>query len=243
MTGFLSGIDSIVVFRNCHDKVGRGTLIHVSRTTLIFEIYNPFSILQLSEVLKSVHIVRGDRVVYRGRAVVSHIEMAGLLEVKMGTPLKTVIDEMGGGTRYPVKAFQIGGPLGGLVPASRIDDLTLDFESFAGEGFLLGHAGVVSVPDDFPVIKLIEHLFEFTRKESCGKCFPCRLGSARGHELVSGAAEHGRIIDRQLFDDLLEAMELGSLCALGSGLPLPVRNALQYFEEELKDYFTATKES
>jgi NADH-quinone oxidoreductase subunit F len=161
----------------------------------------------------------------------------------MGTPLKTVIDEMGGGTRYPVKAFQIGGPLGGLVPASRIGDLTLDFESFAREGFLLGHAGVVSVPEEFPVIKLIEHLFEFTRKESCGKCFPCRLGSARGHELVSGAAENGEIIDRQLFDDLLEAMELGSLCALGSGLPLPVRNALQYFDEELKDYFTATKES
>lgn len=166
----------------------------------------------------------------------------GLLEVKMGTPLRTVIDEMGGGTRYPVKAFQIGGPLGGLVPASRIGDLTLDFESFAREGFLLGHAGVVSIPDDFPVIKLIEHLFEFTRKESCGKCFPCRLGSARGHELVSGAVEHGEIIDRQLFDDLLEAMELGSLCALGSGLPLPVRNALQYFDDELKDYFISTKE-
>lgn len=161
----------------------------------------------------------------------------GLLEVKMGTPLRTVIDEMGGGTRYPVKAFQIGGPLGGLVPSSRIDDLTLDFESFAREGFLLGHAGIVSVPADFPVIKLLEHLFEFTKKESCGKCFPCRLGSARGLELLSGAAEKGEKIDRQLFDDLLETMQLGSLCALGGGLPLPVKNALQYFSEELNDYF------
>lgn len=167
----------------------------------------------------------------------------GLLEVKMGTPLRSVMDEMGGGTRYPVKAFQIGGPLGGLVPASRIDDLTLDFESFAREGFLLGHAGVVSIPEDFPVIRLIEHLFEFTRKESCGKCFPCRLGSARGHDLVSAAVKDGELIDRQLFDDLLEAMELGSLCALGSGLPLPVKNALQYFGDELKDYFTTIKES
>ncbi|HOF20467.1 MAG TPA: NADH-ubiquinone oxidoreductase-F iron-sulfur binding region domain-containing protein, partial [Bacteroidales bacterium] len=153
------------------------------------------------------------------------------------------MDEMGGGTRYPVKAFQIGGPLGGLVPASRIDDLTLDFESFAREGFLLGHAGVVSIPEDFPVIRLVEHLFEFTRKESCGKCFPCRLGSARGHDLVSAAVKDGELIDRQLFDDLLEAMELGSLCALGSGLPLPVKNALQYFGDELKDYFTTIKES
>jgi NADH:ubiquinone oxidoreductase subunit F (NADH-binding) len=162
----------------------------------------------------------------------------GLLEVRMGTPLRTVLYEMGGGTRYPVKAFQVGGPLGGLVPASKIDDLTLDFESFAREGFLLGHAGIVSVPADFPVIKLLEHLFEFTRKESCGKCFPCRLGSVRGHELLSRVSEEGRKIDRQLFDDLLETMQLGSLCALGGGLPLPVKNALHYFSDELDGCFT-----
>lgn len=160
-----------------------------------------------------------------------------LLEVKMGTPLRKVIDEMGGGTRYPVKAFQIGGPLGGLVPASKIDDLTLDFESFSREGFLLGHASIVSVPEDFPLIKFLEHLFEFTKKESCGKCFPCRLGSARGIELLSGASERGERIDGGLFDDLLETMQLGSLCALGGGLPLPVKNALRYFRSELEDHF------
>ncbi|MEZ5020294.1 MAG: NADH-ubiquinone oxidoreductase-F iron-sulfur binding region domain-containing protein [Bacteroidales bacterium] len=140
--------------------------------------------------------------------------------------------------RYPVKAYQVGGPLGGLVPASRIDDLTLDFESFAREGFLLGHAGIVSVPEDFPVIELLEHLFEFTKKESCGKCFPCRIGSARGLDLLAGAVSGGQKIDRQLFDDLLDTMQIGSLCALGGGLPLPVKNALQYFSDELKDYFT-----
>jgi NADH:ubiquinone oxidoreductase subunit F (NADH-binding) len=161
----------------------------------------------------------------------------GLLEVRMGTPLRNVISDMGGGTRYPVKAFQIGGPLGGLVPASKVDDLTLDFESFAGEGFLLGHAGIVSIPQTFPVIRLLEHLFDFTMKESCGKCFPCRLGSVRGHELLSGAIERGRKIDRQLFEDLLETMHIGSLCALGGGLPLPVRNALQFFRTELEEYF------
>ncbi len=165
----------------------------------------------------------------------------GLFEVRMGTPMRSIIDEMGGGTRYPVKAFQIGGPLGGLVPASKIYDLTLDFESFASEGFLLGHAGIVSIPSDFPVIKLLEHLFEFTMKESCGKCFPCRLGSIRGYELLSAAADKGEKISRQLFDDLLETMQLGSLCALGGGLPLPIQNALQYFSEELEDFFT-TKE-
>jgi NADH-quinone oxidoreductase subunit F len=161
----------------------------------------------------------------------------GLLEVCMGTPMRTVIEDMGGGMRYPVKAFQIGGPLGGLVPASRIDDLTLDFESFSKAGFLLGHAGIVSIPSGFPMIKLLEHLFEFTGKESCGKCFPCRLGSVRGQELLAGAAEKHTRIDRQLFDDLLETMQVGSLCALGGGLPLPVRNALQYFSDELDEYF------
>lgn len=163
----------------------------------------------------------------------------GLFEVKMGTPLKEVFNVMGGGTRYPVKAFQVGGPLGGIVPATKVDDLTLDFESFSREGFLLGHAGIVSVPEDFPVIKLLAHLFEFTKKESCGKCFPCRLGSARGMELLAGASESGEKIDRHLFDDLLEAMQLGSLCALGGGLPLPVRNALQYFSRELDGFFTS----
>lgn len=163
----------------------------------------------------------------------------GLYEVKMGTPLKEVLNGMGGGTRYPVKAFQVGGPLGGIVPVSKVDDLTLDFESFSREGFLLGHAGIVSVPEDFPVIKLLTHLFEFTKKESCGKCFPCRIGSSRGMELLAGASESGEKIDRQLFDDLLETMQLGSLCALGGGLPLPVRNALQYFSRELDGYFTS----
>jgi NADH-quinone oxidoreductase subunit F len=166
----------------------------------------------------------------------------GLLEVRMGTPLSIVINEMGGGIRYPVKAFQIGGPLGGLVPVSKIDDLTLDFESFAGEGFLLGHAGIVSVPDDFPVIKLLEHLFEFTMKESCGKCFPCRLGSVRGYELLSHASDRGEKISRQLFDDLLETMQLGSLCALGGGLPLPVKNALRYFSNEMDGFFKTGEE-
>ncbi len=154
----------------------------------------------------------------------------GLLEVRMGTPLRSVIDEMGGGTRFPVKAFQIGGPLGGLVPASKIDDLTLDFKSFSREGFLLGHAGIVSVPEDFPVIRLLEHLFEFTKKESCGKCFPCRLGAARGHEILSLAVNKGEKIDRQLFDDLLETMQLGSLCALGGGLASACKKRTAVFQ-------------
>ena len=136
-----------------------------------------------------------------------------------------------------VKALQIGGPLGGLVPVSKIDDLTIDFESFTKEGFLLGHASIVSIPEDFPILKLIEHLFDFASYESCGKCFPCRLGTKRGQELATKALTSDYKIDRTLFTDLLTTLEQGSLCAHGGGIPLPVRNALQYFDDELKQYF------
>jgi len=161
----------------------------------------------------------------------------GIYEVDMGTPLRVVIDELGGGFRKPVKAMHIGGPLGGLVPVTKIDDLTIDFESFANEGFLLGHASIVCIPEEFPLILYIEHLFEFTAHESCGKCFPCRLGSTRGKEMLHKSRTSDYKIDRKLLDDLLETLEIGSLCMLGGGLPLPVKNALQYFSDELSPYF------
>jgi len=162
----------------------------------------------------------------------------GLYEVRMGTPLKVVFDEMGGGTKYPVKAFQIGGPLGGIVPSEKVTGLNLDFESFSEAGFLLGHAGVVSIPLDFPMVNFLLHLFEFTSNESCGKCFPCRIGSDRGADLLKRAVNLSEKIDKELFTDLLETMQLGSMCALGGGLPLPVRNAMQYFNNELEGYFS-----
>lgn len=161
----------------------------------------------------------------------------GIYEVEMGTSLSTVVNDLGGGFKEPVKAMQIGGPLGGLVPTSKIDELTVDFESFAQNGFLLGHASVVSVPESFPIVKFIEHLFDFASFESCGKCFPCRLGTKRGHEMFEKAAKGESKLDRELIDDLLHTLETGSLCAHGGGIPLPVQNALQYFEDELKPLF------
>jgi NADH-quinone oxidoreductase subunit F len=167
----------------------------------------------------------------------SHFNKPGIYEVQMGFPLTKLI-EAAGGFRVPVKALHIGGPLGGLVPMSKVQELTIDFESFSSAGFLLGHAGVISIPDDFPMIDYLAHLFEFTANESCGKCFPCRLGSVRGHEMLMSARDDGQQINRGLLEDLLETMELGSLCALGGGLPLPIRNALAYFEDELREYFS-----
>ncbi len=163
----------------------------------------------------------------------------GIYEVDMGTPLKEVIFGLGGGFRQPVKAMHIGGPLGGLVPVTAIDRLTVDFDSFAREGFLLGHASVVCIPEDYPIIRYMEHLFRFTAHESCGKCFPCRLGSTRGYEMLEKAQQGEYKIDKILMHDLLETLETGSLCALGGGLPLPIKNAMHYFSPELAPYFNS----
>ena len=169
----------------------------------------------------------------------SHFVNPGIYEVAMGTPLQTVID-LAGGFKTDIKAIQVGGPLGGIVPVSHIDQLTVDFESFKKAGFLLGHAGVVSIPASFPMIEYIQHLFQFTSDESCGKCFPCRLGSTRGKELIAKArSDSSYNIDTTLINDLLDTMEQTSLCALGGGVPLPIKNALQHFGEELKPYFKA----
>jgi len=167
----------------------------------------------------------------------SHFVKPGIYEVAMGTPLQTVID-LAGGFKSKIKAIQIGGPLGGIVPMSHIAQLTVDFESFKKAGFLLGHAGVVSIPESMPMIEYIQHLFQFTADESCGKCFPCRLGSTRGKELIAKArGDSSYKIDRELITDLLDTMEQTSLCALGGGVPLPIKNAIHHFEAELKPYF------
>ena len=155
-----------------------------------------------------------------------------MYEIEMGTPLTEILENFGGGFKSDVKALHIGGPLGGIIPVHKIADLTLDFESFQNEGFLLGHASVVSIPQDFSMVKYIEHLFDFTAVESCGKCFPCSIGSVRGREMFANAQE-GEPINQELLYDLLETMEIGSLCALGGGLPLGVKNALQYFKDEI----------
>jgi NADH-quinone oxidoreductase subunit F len=162
----------------------------------------------------------------------------GIYEVEMGTPMSIIIHQLGGGFKEPVKAIHIGGPLGGIIPVHKLESLTLDFESFAQNGFLLGHASYVCIPETYPIIDYIKHLFLFTAHESCGKCFPCRIGSTRGYEMLEKATTSDYKIDRTLMMDLLETLEIGSLCALGGGLPLPVKNVLHYFHEELDSYFS-----
>ncbi len=165
----------------------------------------------------------------------------GVLEVAMGTPLAEVVYGLGGGFVEPVKALQVGGPLGGVLPVAHIEFesesklLRVDFESFREAGFLLGHGSIVGIPTRVPMPAFLAHLFAFMANESCGRCFPCRLGTRKGADLLAGAAQQA--IDRSLFDDLLNTLAQGSLCALGGGLPLPARNILEHFADEMAGCF------
>ena len=163
-----------------------------------------------------------------------HFNNPGLYEVDLGTPLGTIIDDIGGGFNEDIKAIQIGGPLGGIVPVDILRSLTLDFEVFAEAGFLLGHASFVCIPRSFSAVEYAKHLFAFTAHESCGKCFPCRLGSTRGKEMLGSAIDGKQKFSEELIYDLLETMEVGSLCALGGGLPLAIKNLLEHCSEEFK---------
>ena len=169
----------------------------------------------------------------------SFFKNPGVYEIDMGTSMKKIFNEIGGGYKEPVKAFQIGGPLGGVVPLSEIDNLNLDFQEFSAKGFMLGHASVVSIPKDFPMVEYIHHLFEFSAEESCGKCFPGRLGSYRGKEMFDQVKKKTAKIPLKLLNDLLTTMQKGCLCALCGAIPTPIMNILKYFSNEMKNDISA----
>ncbi len=169
----------------------------------------------------------------------SFFKNPGVYEIDMGTPMKKIFNEIGGGYKEPVKAFQIGGPLGGVVPLIEIDNLNLDFQEFSAKGFMLGHASVVSIPKDFPMVEYIHHLFEFSAEESCGKCFPGRLGSYRGKEMFDQVKKKTAKIPLKLLNDLLVTMQKGCLCALCGAIPTPIMNILKYFSNEMKNDISA----
>jgi NADH-quinone oxidoreductase subunit F len=165
----------------------------------------------------------------------SFFKNPGVYEVEMGTPMKKVLNEIGGGFKEPIKALQIGGPLGGVIPIADVEKLNLDFQEFTNAGFMLGHAGIVSIPKDFPMVDYIHHLFEFTAEESCGKCFPGRLGSYRGKEMFDQVKNKTAKIPLKLLNELLITMKKGCLCALCGATPIPIMNILKYFGDEMKN--------
>jgi NADH:ubiquinone oxidoreductase subunit F (NADH-binding) len=154
----------------------------------------------------------------------------GAYEVPFGMTVRELCEDVAGGMRdgRAIKALQIGGPLGGILPASRLDTV-FDFAPLASEGCMVGHGGIVGFDDRTDMRAVAKHLLHFGAAESCGKCFPCRIGLRRAHEMfVDGAP-----VPRERLEALLETLELGSLCAHGGGMPAPIRSLLAHFPEEL----------
>ncbi len=163
-----------------------------------------------------------------------NIRYAGLVETAFGLTLREAIYDFGGGTASgrPLRAVQVGGPLGAYFPESLLD-IPLDYEAFTARKGLLGHGGVVVFDDTVDLARQARFAMEFCAVESCGKCTPCRIGSTRGVEVVDKIiANHERTKNLNLLEDLCELMLDGSLCALGGLTPLPVLSALRHFPED-----------
>ncbi len=160
----------------------------------------------------------------------------GLIEVPLGTTLRQVIFDIGGGTKKPFKAVQTGGPSGGCLPASSLD-LPLDYESLKAAGSIMGSGGLIVMDEDTCVINLAQYFLNFTKNESCGKCTPCRLGSVRLVEILDriGRGE-GEMGDIDALKSLGETIQKGSLCGLGQTVPNPVITTLRYFEDEYLEH-------
>jgi NADH:ubiquinone oxidoreductase subunit F (NADH-binding)/(2Fe-2S) ferredoxin len=158
----------------------------------------------------------------------------GLAEVPMGTSLRHLIFEVGGGIKdgKQFKAVQLGGPSGGCVPASLLDT-PVDYESLAATGAIVGSGGMVVVDDETCMVDLARFFLDFTQKESCGKCVPCRLGTKRMLEVLDRIIDgEGRDGDIELLEELGRYIIEGSLCALGGTAPNPVLTTIKYFRDE-----------
>lgn len=163
-----------------------------------------------------------------------NLKYGGLFETAFGITLGELVDDIGGGTATgrPVKAVQVGGPLGAYFPR-RLFDTLFDYESFAARDGLIGHAGVVVFDDTANMARQARFAFDFCSIESCGKCTPCRIGSTRGRETVDKVmAGLDREANLAIIEDLCNTMKFGSLCALGGFTPYPVMSALTHFPED-----------
>ncbi len=165
-----------------------------------------------------------------------NVARGGLVELPFGVTLRTLVEGFGGGTRSgrPLRAVQVGGPLGAYLPAGRLD-LPADYEALAEAGAMLGHGGITVFDDRVDMLAQARFAMAFCAAESCGKCTPCRLGAQRGTEVLdrwaAGADPAGQ---RAVLEDLCEVMRDGSLCAMGGLTPMPVLSALEHFPEDFE---------
>jgi formate dehydrogenase iron-sulfur subunit len=163
-----------------------------------------------------------------------NIKRGGLVEKAFGVTLGQLINDFGGGTfsGKKLRAVQVGGPLGSYVPASQLD-MPMDYETFAANGAMVGHGGLVVFDTTVDMAAQARFAMEFCAIESCGKCTPCRIGSTRGAETIDKiVAGENRAANLELLEDLCQTMTDGSLCAMGGLTPMPVMSAVKYFPED-----------
>ena len=166
--------------------------------------------------------------------IAGNVRFPGLYETAFGLSLGEIVNEIGGGTASgrPLKAVQVGGPLGAYFPPA-LFDTPFDYEAFAAKDGLIGHAGITVFDDTADMLHMARFAFEFCAVESCGKCTPCRIGSTRGVEVIDRiAAGIEPEKNLALAEDLCNTMKFGSLCALGGFTPYPVSSAMKHFAED-----------
>jgi NADH:ubiquinone oxidoreductase subunit F (NADH-binding)/Pyruvate/2-oxoacid:ferredoxin oxidoreductase delta subunit len=167
-------------------------------------------------------------------SLTGHVKNTGLVEVEMGTTLREIIFDIGGGPQNgnQIKAVQTGGPSGGCLPVS-LFDLPVDYEALVTAGSMMGSGGMVVMDDTACMVDVAKYFVKFLKEESCGKCVPCRLGTDRMLEILTDITEgRGRSEQLDTLRDLAWTMSAGSLCALGKTAANPVLSTLRYFEDE-----------
>jgi formate dehydrogenase iron-sulfur subunit len=165
-----------------------------------------------------------------------NIKRGGLIEKAFGITLRELLYDYGGGSASgrPIRAVQVGGPLGAFMPESQFDT-PLDYEAFTNAGALVGHGGIVVFDDTVDMAQMARYAMEFCAIESCGKCTPCRIGSTRGVEVIDRVVNGpDRELNLTLLEELCDTMVQGSLCGLGGMTPYPVQSALKYFREDFE---------
>jgi formate dehydrogenase iron-sulfur subunit len=202
-------------------------------------INNVISLASVPDILAQGATFYRDMGVGRSRGTLpfqlaGNIKYGGLIEVPFGLTLRELLYDYGGGSRSgrPLRAVQVGGPLGAYLPESQFDTV-LDYEAFAAVGAVLGHGGIVAFDDTVDMAKQARYAMKFCALESCGKCTPCRIGSTRGVEIIDRirAGQHEQI---PLLRDLCDTMTYGSMCAMGGMTPYPVLSALNHFQEDFQ---------
>jgi len=175
-------------------------------------------------------------------ALTGAVRASGLVEVPLGTPLRALVEEIGGGCRSgrPVKAVQLGGPSGGCVPAELLDT-RIDYEDLRATGAIMGSGGMVVVDDTTCMVDFARYFLTFTQDESCGKCVPCRVGTRKMLGILTKFTQgQGSHEDIERLKRLCETVRIGSLCGLGQTAPNPVLTTMRYFEHEYNAHVDAS---